>query len=337
MVLFTEMYASELIGNPVVDRFQEIVGNVKDIFITLDETFPKIVGLLIKTCSDNKERVLLLSEVELIGKKFVATKSTSQRIVFTEARENEVRLERDIIDKQIVDIDGARIIRVNDLKLAMVNQDIRLIAADVGFSGFLRRLGFEGAASKIFALFGRKIPETLIGWDHVEPLKTDFAKGVITIPHARTSELHPADVAHIISQVQSSDEKTAFFASLNEKTAAEALHELEPQIGAMILMTLDTKKALGILEKMPIDEAADVLGDLPHEKTEEFLRLIKIRKSLEIRKLLKHKDETAGGLMTTEFVTLSENFSVEQTIQYLRENAPAVEFIIYISLTKTVR
>ncbi|MFA4905472.1 MAG: CBS domain-containing protein [Candidatus Margulisiibacteriota bacterium] len=329
MVLFSEMFVSDLIGDPVVDRVQEPVGRVKDIIITLGETFPKVTGLLIKREDNKKEAVLLLAEVDLIGPQFVATKSIKSRIIFTELREGEVLLERDIFDKQIVDVDGARVIRVNDLKLAKVEQEVRLIAADTGLTGLLRRLGMLRLVNWVLKFFGRQAPETLIGWDHVESLKTDFNKGYIAIPHKRTAELHPADIAHIISQVNP-DQRKELFTSLSEKTAAESLHELEPMIGAMLLQTIDTKKALGILEKMPVDEVADLLGDLPPERTEEFLRLIRIKKSAEIRKLLKHHDETAGGLMTTEFITLPRSLTVEETINRLRETAPSAETIYYL-------
>ena len=323
------MYLSELLGDPVVDRLQDPIGKVKDILVVLGDVFPKVVGLLIEGESEKKDVVLLLQEIDLIGKKFVATKTTKERLAFTLPRDGEIHLARDILDKQIVDVDGARVIRVNDLKLALVDQDIRLIAVDVGIGGFFRRLHVDSFINWVLSIFNKKISEHLIGWDHVETLKTDISRGVIAIPHKRTTELHPADIAHIISQVHS-DEKTAIFTALSEKKAAESLHELEPHIGAMLLQTIDTKKALGILEKMPIDEVADVLGDLPFERAEEFLRLMKVRRANEIRKLLKHADETAGGLMTTEFITIPEHFSVEQTINYLRETAPSAETIYYL-------
>lgn len=329
MVLFSEMYVSELIGDPIVDRLQEPVGRVKDILIVLGEVFPKVSGLLITTEPLKKEEVLLIGEIDLIGKQFVVTKAVRDRVPFTSLREGEILLVRDIIDKQIVDLDGARVIRVNDLKLAKVDQDVRLTAADIGLSGLLRRLGIQGLVGWILGWFKKKIPETLIGWDHVEPLKTDILRGRIAIPSKKTVDLHPADIAQIISQVHT-EEKTAIFSALSEKTAAEALHELEPVIGAMLLLTIDTKKAVAILEKMPVDEAADLLGDLPPEKTDEFLRLMRVRKAGEIKKLLKHQDETAGGLMTTEFITLPQNLTVEQTIARLRETAPGAETIYYL-------
>ncbi|MBI5078973.1 CBS domain-containing protein [Candidatus Saganbacteria bacterium] len=323
MVLFSEMFATELIGDPVVDRVQENIGRVKDIIIALGETFPKVVGLLVRVNAE--EKVLLIGEIDLIGKKFVSTRSPGERVVFTSLRPGDVLLQRDVIDQQVVDLEGARVIRVNDLKLAKVDLDVRLTAVDVGLRGILRRIGLEGFIGWILSLFKRKIPEQLIGWDHVQNL----AGGKISIPTKTITDLHPADVAQVIYQVRTED-KTAIFAALSDKTAAEALHELEPLLGAVLLAALDTKKALGIIEKMPVDEAADIIGDLPAEKAEELLRLLRVRKAAEIRKLLKHRDETAGGLMTTEFIILPQNLTVEQTIARLRETAPSAETIYYL-------
>ncbi|MCU0641668.1 MAG: CBS domain-containing protein [Candidatus Margulisbacteria bacterium] len=326
MVLFSEMFVSELIGDPVVDRVQENIGRVKDIIITLGDVFPRVTGLLVILAGEKKEeKVILLSEIDLIGRQFVSTRATKDRVPFTRLRDGEVLLQRDVIDQQVVDLEGARVLRVNDLQLAKVDMEVRLIAADVGFRGMVRRLGLEGPAAWLAALLRRPLHDKLIGWDHVQSL----SGGKITIPTQQITDLHPADVAQIISQVQT-DKKAEIFSSLTEKTAAEALHELEPVLGALLIQTLDTKKALGVLEKMPVDEVADIIGDLPGEKADELLRLMRVRKAAEIRKLLKHRDETAGGLMTTEFISLALNLTVEEVITQLRQLAPNAETIYYL-------
>ncbi|OGB87035.1 hypothetical protein A3H38_02280 [candidate division WOR-1 bacterium RIFCSPLOWO2_02_FULL_46_20] len=329
MVLFSEMFVSELKNIPVVDRLQEPIGTAKDIILTVGDVFPKITGLLVRLKDKKEEAVLLMGEIDLIGKQFVATKSVKDRIVFARPTRNELLLRQDIFDKQIVDTAGARVIRVNDLKLGKIDQDVRLLAADVGLKGLLRRLRWLPFFASIFGLFKKDIPDILIGWDHVESLKTGRATGMITIPSKHLQDLHPSDIANIISQVHS-EEKTAIFTSLSEKTAAEALHELEPKIQALLLLTIDTKKTLSILEKMPVDEVADVLGDLPPEKTDELLRLLRPRKSQAVSRLLKHPEETAGGLMTTEFMAVPDTLTVEQTIQKMRELAPDAETAYYI-------
>jgi len=326
MVLFFEMFVSELIGDPVLDCLEQNVGKVKDIIVTLGEPFPKVMGLLVRLSDGKREdKVILIGEIDHIGKQFVSTRPPENRIVWTTIREGSVLLMRDVMDQQIVDLDGARVIRVNDLKLAKVDQDVRLIAADVGLRGMLRRLGLEKTISWFLALFGKKTPEQLIGWDHVQ----DLSGGKISIPSKTITDLHPADVAQIISQVRP-DDKTAIVSALSNKTAAEALHELEPMLAAVLIAKLDTKKALGILERMPVDEVADILGDLPPEKSQQLLSLMRVRKAAQIQKLLQHKDETAGGLMTTEFIALPQNLTAERAISKLREIAPDAETIYYL-------
>lgn len=332
MVYFNDMYASEILGRLVIDRIEEKIGHVKDIVVDPSEQFPKIIGLLIKTDGSSREKILLIGEFNLIGRRAISTNPLKENIAFASVRDGEVLIQRDLLDKQIVDIHGSKVVRVNDLKLAKVGEDIRLLAADIGVKGILRRLKIDGIISSFLSIFGISLKEELIGWNFVEPLKTDIARLKLVVPYQGISKLHPADIANIISQVHT-DEKTAIFESLSTETAAEALHELEPRIQAFLIGTLETKKALMIIEKMPSDEAADVLGDLPEEKAAELLRLMKQKKADEIHELLKHDEETAGGLMTTEFVSVPQSFTAYQTIEKLRELAPAAETIYYLYIT----
>lgn len=323
------MFVSELIGKPVIDRFEERIGMVADILVAFEHTFPKVSGLLIELDGASEKKVVLIGDIDLVGRQFVSTKTVRERVPFCALSADDVLLRRDVLDKQIVDTQGARVVRVNDIKLAKAEEEIRLIAVDIGISGLLRRLGLEGILIRIFGVLRLKIDPSLIGWNYVEFLKKDVQKGKLTIPHKRVEELHPSDIASIISELRS-NARTEIFATLPDKTAAEALHELAPKIQAFLLTTVDTKKALSILNKMPVDEAADVLGDIPEEKSDELLRLMRNKKAGEIRKLLKHHDETAGGLMTTEIISLPQDLTVEETITKLREIAPSAETIYYL-------
>lgn len=329
MIYFNEMYISEIIGLTVIDRVEEKVGRVKDLVIEAGEQFPKVIGLLIKTDKNKKEQILLINEINLLGRKLVSTKTIKSKIAFAPIREGEIFLNRDLIDKQIVDIHGSKVVRVNDLKLAKIGENMHLIAADVGIKGIMRRLNVEKVFSYVLSLFRFDLKDELIGWNFVEPLQTEIARLRLIVPYKGVADLHPADIANIISQVHT-NEKTAIFESLSTETAAEALHELEPRIQAFLLTTIDTKKALNILEKMPADEAADVIGDLPEDKAAELLRLMKFKKANEIQELLKHGEETAGGLMTTEFITIPQGLTAGQTIERLRDTAPKAETIYYL-------
>jgi CBS domain-containing protein/sporulation protein YlmC with PRC-barrel domain len=329
MVLFSEMFVSQLLGKPVIDRFEERIGKVTDILVASGQTFPRVSGLLVELDGSGQKKVILIGDVDMVGRQFVSTRTVKERVPFGQLMQDDILLCRDILDTQIVDIQGARVVRVNDIKLAKAEEEIRLIAVDIGISGIFRRLGFEGVWMAFQKILRRSTKPSLIGWNFIEFLKTEVQGGKLTIPHKRVGELHPSDIASIISDVHST-EKMEIFAGLPDKTAAEALHELAPKIQAFLLTTVDTKKALGILNRMPVDEAADVIGDLPEEKAEGLLRLLRTKKADEIRKLLKHHDETAGGLMTTEFITFPQNLTVEDTINKLREQAPNAETIYYL-------
>ncbi len=329
MIYFNDMYASELKGQIVIDRMEEKIGHVEDIVVEPGEQFPRVVGLLIKFDKEKRKKIILVSELNIVGRRFISAKNPKFDTAFASVREGELLLHRDIMDKQIVDIHGSKVVRVNDVKLAKIGEEIRIIAADVGIKGIFRRLHLEKAAEWAYGIFGKVMKDELIGWNYVEPLQTDIAKLKLVVPYKGISHLHPADIASIISQVHS-EEKTAIFGMLSTDTAAEALHELEPRIQAFLIGALDSKKALSILEKMPSDEVADVLGDLSEEKTSELLRLMKQKKAEEIQELLKHGEETAGGLMATEFLTMRQDLTAGQTIEKIRELAPSAETVYYI-------
>lgn len=332
MVYFSDMYASEMLGQLVVDRTEAKIGKVKDIVLDASEQFPKVIGLLLKMEGSDKEKIILTGELNLISRRVISSSGIKENTAFASLRNGEVLVKKDLLDKQIVDIHGSKVVRVNDIKFAKAGEEIRLIAADVGMKGILRRLKMEEAAASFLSLIGITLKDELIGWNFVEPLKTDIAGLKLVVPYEGMSKLHPADIASIISQVHT-EEKTAIFESLSTETAAEALHELEPRIQAFLIGTLDTKKALSIIEKMPPDEAADVLGDLQEDKATELLRLMKHKRAEEIQSLLKHGEETAGGLMTTEYVTIPASFTAAQTIQKLRGLAPSAETIYYLYVT----
>lgn len=329
MVLFNEIFVSELEGRPLIDRREDKIGKIIDVVISPLDSFPRVLGFLVHLFKEKKQVLVLLSCVDLIGRKFISLKEVREKIVFTTLRPDEMLLVRDVLDQQIVDINGARVVRVNDLKLSMVNADVRLVAADISFWGMLRRLGLSGLQNFLGKVFKIKFSDVLIPWNYVEQISRDVSKVKLTVEQKTVADLHPADIANILSQVHG-EERTKIFESLSADTAADALHELEPVIQAYLISSLDTKKTLNILEKMPPDEIADVLGDLTEDKREELLRLMKPKKSGEVKKLLLHHEETAGGLMTTEFISLPETLTAEETIARLRELAPNTETIYYL-------
>ena len=228
-----------------------------------------------------------------------------------------------------MDINGAKLVRVNDLELGDVKGRLCLVAADIGLRGILRRLGLEKRGEKFMSLFRSQLPHKLIAWHYVQTIEPKLNRLTLTVSRQKVAGLHPADLAQIISEV-SQKERTAIFGSLDVDTAAEALHELEPQVQADIIDDMSKERASDILERMPPDEAADVLGDLPEAKAQELINLMEKEEAEDVQELLEHEEDTAGGLMTTEYLSFPPDMTVEEAVKELRLEAPNVETIYYL-------
>jgi len=178
-------------------------------------------------------------------------------------------------------------------------------------------------------LFRRHLPYNLISWNYIQPLEPKLTKISLTVPRQMVSELHPADIADIISQV-SHKEGASFFKELDVETAAEALSELQPDVQAAIITGMDANSAADIIEEMPPDEAADVLSDLPVDKAKEILEHIDKDEAEDIQELLSHEEDTAGGMMTNEFIAYRPDLLVKDAIENFRKDAEDVEAVYYL-------
>ncbi|MDQ3097052.1 MAG: CBS domain-containing protein [Chloroflexota bacterium] len=241
-----------------------------------------------------------------------------------------LRLHRDLMDKQIVDTHGAKVVRVNDLQLEEAGGQLRLVGADVGLRGLLRRVGGERIAEGIAGVVGRKLPRGIIPWHLVQPIDTGDAANVrLTVPHAKLALLHPADIADIVEDM-SADERRAVFEQLDVETAAETLAEIDPEMQVEIVGDLDEERAADILEEMAPDEAADLLQDLSAEQREELVDLMEKEEGADVEELLSHSENSAGGIMTTDFVALPRELSAAAAIDRLREMKPDPELAYYL-------
>ena len=221
------------------------------------------------------------------------------------------------MDKQIVDTFGAKVVRVNDLHFLRIDSRLRLVHVDVGFRGLMRRVGWEkGVDQALRLLFSYDLPNQFISWKYVQVLPgSDPLK--LSVSQKKLSHLHPADLADIMEDL-SGRERSAIFHALDTETAAEALEEIEPKIQRELIETIPVEKASDIVEEMSPSDAADLLGDLPEEKAEEILGGMEQEKAEDLRELLVHAVETAGGLMTTAYLSLPPEMAVEQAISRLR-------------------
>jgi len=247
-------------------------------------------------------------------------------------RPNEILLRADLLDKQIVDIDDRKVVRVNDLRLDEIEGQLRLVAVDVGASGLMRRLGIEGAWRIIARNLRLPVPERYIDWEDVDPVETSIASIKLRVPHAGLAELHPADLASIIDQLAPRD-RAGILASLDDEAAADAIEEMEPETQVEVLEDLAPERAADILEEMSPDDAADLVADLSEATREEILSLMETEEAAEVTELLGYPEDSAGGIMTTEFVAIPAHLTAAQTIDRLRELEPDAETIYYVYVT----
>ncbi len=327
MPFFGELFISEILKKPVLDPKGDELGKVKDLVIVKGKPLPKISILVI----ERKKRLFRLpwTDLNIFNKRIISTNVYGEALQPYELNEEDLLVVRDILDRQIVDVNGVKVVRVNDVKLEGFNSEAVLIAVDVGMRGIMRRLGVERRGEDFMKLFKKHLSYNLISWNYIQPLEPKLTTIALTVPRQMVAELHPADIAEIISQV-SHREGVTFFKGLDVDVAAEALSELEPDVQAAIITRIDTEKAADIIEEMPPDEAADILSDLPADKAKELLENIEKEEAEDIQELLSHEEDTAGGLMTNEFIAYPPETTVREAFEKFRKDAEEIETVYYL-------
>jgi CBS domain-containing protein len=332
MPFLGELFISEILKKPVLDPKGDELGRVKDFVVVRGEPLPKISSIII----ERKKGLLNLpwTVLNIFNKRIISANVYGEALQSYELDEKDLLLVRDILDKQIVDVNGVKVVRVNDVKLEGYDTEAVVIAVDVGMRGILRRLGFERGGEDLMRLFKKHLPYNLISWNYIQPFEPKLTKISLTVPRQMLSELHPADIADIISQV-SHKEGATFFEDLDVDVAAEALSELKPETQVDIITGMDTDKAADIIEEMPPDEAADILSDLPVDKAKEILESIEKEEAEDIQELLSHEEDTAGGLMTNVFIAYPPETTVRKAIETFKKDAEEIEIVYYIYVTDT--
>jgi magnesium transporter len=322
------LYLSEIQRSKVVDPAGAEIGRLTDVAVVPKEQFPAVQWGIVS--SKSGERIVRWADLERTDGRY-RLRDSAVPPAPGELPPEALRLGRDLLDKQIVDTHGAKVVRVNDLQLEDKGGQLRLVGADVGLRGLLRRVGGEGAAERAAGVVGRKLPRGIIPWHLVEPLESPQQNVRLTLPHAKLALLHPADIADIVEEM-TSDERLAVFDELDVETAAETLGEVEPEMQAAIVGDLDEERAADILEEMDPDEAADLLQDLPEEKRDELVELMEEEEGSDVEELLSYPEDSAGGIMTTDFVALPRDLTAGQAIERLRELQPdpALAYYLYV-------
>src|SRR6267142_5231167 len=315
------LYLSQLLGRPIRDLEDERVATVKDVIVRLgSDDHPPVSGLVARY----RRRDFFLSRWRMtnLSEQGVRLNSDILDLRPFVRREGEVLLARDVLDKQLIDVDGKRVVRVNDVQIIEAAGQWRVTGADVSLQGLWRRL-----APARFLRSDR--PVEVIDWADVGYLATDAATVQLKSHRSKLARLHPVEIARL-AEAFSYQQGAQIVESLDDDTAAETLEEMAAERQAQILGDMDEERAADILERMSPDEAADVLGDLPEEKAEDLLNLMQDDEQSEVAELLPYEDDTAGGLMTTEFVTLPRDLTVGEALARLREMAETPNMIYYL-------
>lgn len=325
------IFLSELKGKPIWDAGGEQIGVCLDLLITgLDRPLPEVNSLAVK---DSKGAVRHIKAAQ-VGwlRPSILLKVDAAELESYEPTADELRLGEQLLDRQIVDAEGRRVVRVNDIQIARVGDAFCVIGVDVGAAGLLRRLGLESVSKSLLSVFKTSTPETIIPWEDVAPLQMQ-APLRLRISGERIGKLHPADIASIVSDL---DRHTgqALIQSFDDETLADAMEEISEDMQVAVLSQMEPERAADILEEMAPDEAADLVADLPAETSGRILGLMEDEDSEDVQQLLAYPEDSAGGVMTTEFATLREGLSAQEALEQLRHSEEAQEdehlFFIYI-------
>src|SRR5216684_782382 len=297
------LYLSQVLGRPILDLDGERVAALRDVIVRLgEEDHPPVAGFVARY--RRRDFFLPRWRIAHFAEDGVRLNSDILDLRPFMRRDGEVLLARDVLDKQLIDVDGKRVVRVNDVQIIEAANEWHVTGADVSLLGLWRRLAP--------AFLRSTRPVEVIDWADVGYLATDAATVQLKSHRGRLARLHPVEIARL-AEAFSYQQGAEIVESLDDDTAAETLEEMAAERQAQILGDMDEERAADILERMSPDEAADVLGDLPEEKAEDLLNLMQDDEQSEVAELLPYEDDTAGGLMTTEFVTLPRDLTVGET------------------------
>jgi magnesium transporter len=317
-------FLSKLLDKKVFDLKGAHQGSLTDLVVSLYNGYPPVNSIIVKSNGKKGLRVPWKS-VRSFEESEIFLSCQFTDLADDVAKEEEIYLVRDILDKQIIDTEGRKLIRVQDIQLARVEDTMRVMAVDISVMAILRQLGLESFIGK----FSEKLKPRLIDWKNLSFLGVEENDIRLRIENQKLELLHPADIADIVSEL-SPEQRTKVLQALDQDVAADTIEELHPPFQANAIAGLESKRASEILEEMAPDKAADLIADLPPGKATELLGLMKVDEAYEIKQLLKFPENSAGGIMTTEYVAVPDDFTAEETIKRIREKGHELDTIVYI-------
>lgn len=322
MTTIKSFYLSRILNTKVHSADGKLIGRLTE-FLCENEERPRVIAGLIKT-QTGVQKLLDWSYVT-ISKEKTSYQIICEQVIELHPPVNLIYLKKHILDKQIVDIDGKKVVRVNDIRLADISEGLFVMAVDVGTGGLLRRL----LPNSVFQLLGKGVSTRFILWSNMEPIGSPLENLKLSTPSSKLNTLHPSELADIIEDLDIKT-GTAIFNALDHDRAADVLEELESGTQSSILDQLSVEKAADVLEKMPADEVADILDDLQEDRAEELLQEMEKEASDEVRELMEYPEHSVGSLMSTDYIAFKENMTAQETINELRRLKPESDTIYYL-------
>ncbi len=321
------LYLSQILGSPIYDAGGERIATVRDVVVRYgEEDYPPVIGLVARY----RRRLFFMprANIATIGESGAKMNSGVLDLRPFTRRTGEVLLNKDVLDNQLIDVDGKRVVRVNDVQIIQVGKAWRVSGADVSLQGFLRRLMPKG-------FYGSSRPVEVIDWADVGYLATDSASATVKLKSSKDklARLHPVEIAQL-AEALSPIHRTEIVESLDDEIAADILEEMSTENQARILEEMEKERAADILEEMSPDDAVDVLGEMDDERAQELFDLMEDEERADVAELMSFAHDTAGGLMTTEFIVFPKNLTVAQAIARLREMAETPNMIYYLYIVE---
>ncbi len=317
---------TNILGRKIYDEFDESIGELKDIYVTTEDGYPRVIGYKVKRDGSTfhyEFRTINFYQQE--GNRIKIVTRGSKEIL---PRTYSYLLSENLLDKKIVDINGKQVVRVDDLRIAEIAGEYRVIAVETGPYARFRRLNCAKLGSIIYKVLRKDYEDRVLMWDDVESLEMVDNNLQISVPYKKLSTLHPADLADILENLDASSRKQ-IIESLDEDLAADTLEEIEPEYKGSIIKELSETKAAELLEIMSNDEIADVLDELDYEEREKILVNLEKEDADEVKEILGYEDEAVGSIMSTDFISFNLDITVGEIIDILREMEEIEEEELY--------
>ena len=326
MEIISEFFLSSILYQNVYDEFEDNIGKLFDLYVTTEQGYPRVIGYKIKKESEIFNYEFRNIEICKEDKKVTIQVRGVKEII---PRKFSYLLSKHLLNKQIVDVNGKKVVKVNDLTMTKAGGEIRVIAVESGIIAAARKYKLDGIIKFFYNILGKKPQDNSITWESVQSLEMVDHSLKLTQPYSKLTKLHPADLADILEGLDTSA-RNKIFESLDKDLAAHTLEELQPEVQADILSTINNLLAQEILDEMPNDEIADILDEMKEDDAEKILLNFNKDDEEEIRKLMNYEEEVVGSIMNKDFISFNVNITASATIEILRELQPEDEVIHYI-------